>query len=145
MANRNFVEEQYTLLKGVVHLFARVSVGGTGAVTLQSWDPVAKAYATAPTNGFGGIKSVVRSAAGKWTVTLQDTYQRFLAAYCTQSNSGGASTAPFLMVDSAGDVTLASAPTIKLVFTAVAAGSATDPASGDKVDLHFILSNSSAL
>lgn len=145
MANRRFQQFQGTLLKGVVRLHARVSVAGAGAVTLQSWNVNTKAYATAASTGnTGGIKSVTRTGTGLWTVVLQDPYVRLLGASFTTSNTTGAATVTAMAVDSDGDLTSNSAPTILLVFSS-ATVTAADPASGDKIDLIFELSNSNTL
>jgi hypothetical protein len=148
MANRTFSEFQYALEKGKVDLFARVSVAAAGAVTLKKWNPATRTYSAAPTSGVGsysvgsqGIKTVARTGTGLWTVTLQDSYQRLLGAFFTCSNSTGAMTVVTMGVDTDGDVTSNTAPTVMLVFSS-SASTAADPASGDEIDLHLILQNS---
>lgn len=150
MANRQFQQYSYTLEKGIVHLFCRVSVAGGGAVTLQKWNPATRTYSSAATSGTGtyavgcqGIKSVARTGAGAWTVTLQDSYQRLVAARFTSTAASGTVTVNAMGIDATSDVTSNTAPTVKLVL---AAGTTpTDPASGDKIDLHLILQNSGSL
>lgn len=144
MANRQFQQFEGALAKGVVTLYGRVSVAGSGAVTFQAWNPATRAYATAGSSGYGGIKSVARTATGAWTVTLQDSYQRLLGASFICSNSTGAATVVAMAVDSDCNVNSNTAPTVFLVFSSATA-TAADPASGDKIDLTLVLQNSSAL
>lgn len=91
MAMRTFVENNYSLLKGLVRLYpivkmtASVTVpvlqkrtftsAGTGSVTPGS------ALAAAPTTGVdyvvgdaAGTRSVARTGTGAWTLTLSDSY-----------------------------------------------------------------------
>lgn len=148
MANRNFVRDSGALEKGLVTLCARVSVGAVGAVTLQQWNAATRAYVSAPTSGSGyakgaaGISSVVRTGAGAWTVTLQDSYQRLVDAKFTSTAASGTVTVNAMGIDATTDVTSNTTPIIKLVLCA--ATTPTDPASGDKIDLTFTLQNSSA-
>lgn len=90
MANRNFQDTQFSLLKGLVTLYPVISVGVAGAVTLkkrQFYQPgaigVGGSYALvdAPTSGVGyavgdgaGVRTVSRSDTGDWTITLSDPY-----------------------------------------------------------------------
>lgn len=148
MANRTFQQFQYSLEKGVVRLFCRVSVAGGGAVTLQKWNPATRTYSSAPTSGTGayavgtqGIRSVARTGAGAWTITLQDTYQRLLGVRWNATAASGTVTVNAMGIDSTTDVTAAT-PVIKLVLCA--STTPTDPASGDAVDLEIILQNSAA-
>lgn len=150
MANRDFVQFRGALQKGVVDLFFRVSVGVGGAVTLQKWNPATRTYSSAPTSGTGpyavgadGVRSVARTGAGAWTVTLQDSYQRVLQARATTFNSTGASTVVSVAVDTDGDVNSNTTPTVLLVFSS-ATTTAADPASGDLVLVHLTLQNSAA-
>jgi len=68
MADRSFIPHGGTLECDVKELFANVSIGASGAPTLN----------TSP--GSVGIKSIVRNSAGKYTITLSDSYQKVLWA-----------------------------------------------------------------
>lgn len=151
MANRTFQQFQGTLPKGVVSLFCRVSVAGAGAVTLQKWNPSSRTYTAAPTSGTGpyavgaeGIKTVTRTGTGAWTIVLQDSYQLLKNVRLSSTAASGVLTVVGVGVDSTTDVTSATAPTIKLLFNSASA-TAADPASGDQIDLEFVLLNSGAL
>lgn len=111
-----------------VSLFAKLTFGSTGAVTLTSGN---------------GIKSVVKNSTGDYTITLQDTYNSLLNithVYDETGNSGTAPAAPGMFVK-ANAVTNATTPTIEIVTNS--AGTATNPASGEILLLEIILSNSS--
>lgn len=152
MANRNFTQFQFSLVKGVVQLWARVTVAGGGAVTLTKWNPASRSYTAAPTTGTGpyaigceGIKSITRNSAGVYSFVLQDTYQRLLNVCCTASNATGLPTTPMIgLWSTATDVTSATAPTIKLTMLSASA-TAADPASGDVLNFIFVLQNASVI
>lgn len=128
MANRLFQQFRYSLEKNVVELFAQVTYGATGAPTLV-------------TANSKGIKSVVRNSAGNYTITLQDTYFKFLGVDLTPVVPTGTPAAPVqFMVSQA--VTSQTAPTIVLQY--LNGTTATDPASGESVFLTIALGNSSA-
>lgn len=102
MANRSFIDSNFSIVKRVVRLFATISVSGdvTPVPTVQKWNypvlgtgPNARTYTAAtaasalPSGapypqqyaaGSEGILSVVRTAIGKYTLTLQDNYQRLI-------------------------------------------------------------------
>jgi hypothetical protein len=132
MANRQFAQFRYSLEKMVVDLYAAVAFGSTGAPTLD-------------TKNSKGIKSIARTAAGKYTVTLADKYQRVLAADAALIAATGVPAAPhmFLVADGSASGTV----TIQFAAPSGASGAlvATDPASGHSARIHFALSNSTAL
>lgn len=103
-----------------------VSFGSSGAPTIVS--------------GTGmGIKSVARSSAGRYVITLQDAYKGLIRmSHSFVSASAPASPSMYIAAEA---VSSASAPTITVVFNT--AGTATDPASGEKVLLEIELNNSS--
>lgn len=136
MANRLFRQFMNTAEPAVVKLYARVTFGAAGAPTLV-------------TASSKGIKSIVRDAAGKYTITLglvggaTDTYNALLMVthlFDASGNSGTAPAAPdmFLLANS-----VSSAGTLQVEFDA--AGVATDPASGEAVLLEITVKNSSAV
>jgi len=67
MAARTFSQFQYTLEKNIVTLFANVSIGASGAPTLNNI--VAGSGAA---NKSQGIKSIVRNSTGNYTITFGD-------------------------------------------------------------------------
>lgn len=129
MANRFFQQFRYSLEKNVVDLFCDVTVGATGAPT--------KVVANSK-----GISTVVRNSAGKYTITLQDSYYKFLGCEVSIIGTGGAAAAPTFFVVSQA-VTNATTPTVVVQFQD-SAGTATDPASGEEFILHIVVGNSSA-
>lgn len=145
MANRTFNQFDGALLKGVVKLYCRVSVGAAGAVTLQAWNPATRAYATAGATGTSGVTSVTRTGAGLWSILLQDSYQRVLMVTATAELAGGTATCLAVGVNSSlTDVNSATSPQLAIALLKSTA-SADDPASGNLVDLEITLQNSSAL
>lgn len=127
MANRFFNQFRLSLEKQVVDLFGRVTFGSTGAPTLDAVNSK-------------GIKSIVRNSAGNYTVTLSDSYVRLLLAkHIFISASAPASPSLYIASET---VKTPSGPAIVLQFNA--AGTATDPASGEEVRLQFVLKNSTA-
>lgn len=152
MANRSFTETHFSLLKREVKLRCVVSVGAAGAVTLQEWIyPVfgggvnARTYGAAPTTGGGtypnryaqgaeGVYSVVRTATGLWTVTLQDNYQRLVGLYGHSSLAGGLSAIDYVAENTT--ITNMTATNGSVVGVALLLNSvATDPASGERITL----------
>lgn len=111
MADRTFVEKQYSLVKRRMDLYAAVAVGAGGAVTLLRWNyptfgagPNARTYTAAPLAnalptgapyplqygcGAEGVRSVVRSGVGQWQIQFQDQYQRCLGFGLTLEIAGG--------------------------------------------------------
>lgn len=129
MANRLFQQFRNSLEKQVVELWVKASIGSTGAVTLDAANSK-------------GVSTMVRNSAGKYTITLQDTYQKLLETSCTQLISTGLLTAAeFAVVSEA--VATAAAPTVVVQFAA--AGVATDMASGTVVRIRITLSNTTAI
>lgn len=121
MANRNFNRFQ-ALEKEVKSLFADVSIGATGAPTLE--------------RGLG-IASVVRDSAGTYTITLQDRFNRLMGASVMQIVSGGAEDLSFQLdsEDVDGDK--------EIVLVCHTAGTETDPSDGSRLLIELLLKNSS--
>lgn len=110
-------------------LYAKVSFGAAGAPTLVS--------------GTGmGIVSIVRSSAGRYVVTLSHAYQGLLALGnvfdTTATSAAPASPSVYVAADS---IKISAAPTLTVQFNA--AGTATDPASGEVSHLSITLQKSS--
>lgn len=139
MANRQFIQYSYQLEKGVVTLYARVSIGATGAPTL-----VTTSTSGNPSNG---IASISRSSAGKYVITFGnvgstqtnlDTYQRLLWA---QANVIASTISTVVSTQiSVESVSTASAPSITIQCLA-AAGTAVDPNNGDILLIKIALKN----
>lgn len=114
MASRSFIDSNFSLVKRMVHLFCDISISEavTPVPTLQMWNyPVlgqgtaARTYtaavsaSTLPTGsgpyplqyaaGSEGVLSVARTAIGKYTLTLQDNYQRLLQVNAHASVADG--------------------------------------------------------
>lgn len=107
-------------------LFATINFGATGAPTIAS--------------GTGmGISSITRSSAGLYVITLVQPFMALLGVRATFVDAA-APASPSLYVSS-NAVATRSAPTLSIQFNA--AGTATDPASGESVLLEIVLNNSS--
>jgi len=162
MANRTFVELNYTLVKRKVELYAAVSVGAAGAVTLQKWNyPTlggganAQTYTAAPSatagvgnryplqynSGAEGVYSVTRTGAGLWTVKLQDNYQRCLGVTANGQLAGGLSAIVGVGLNSTiTDMTAQGGSVLGLALLS-ATGTALDPAADELMLLAFILAD----
>jgi hypothetical protein len=163
VADRTFVEKQYTMIKRRVELYAAVLVGAAGAVSLRRWNyPTlgggtnARTYTAAPPAnalptgapyplqygaGAEGVRSVTRTGAGLWTVQLQDAYQRVLGVSVTTDVAGGLAT----VVHAALNTTITNLATVGGSTIGVAllsaAGVAADPTAGDLILLRFDLAD----
>lgn len=69
-------KDSMTIEKGVVSLYANISIGATGAPSLVS--PKCK-----------GIASIVRSSAGKYVITTSEPYQYLMFLDAVYLNAGG--------------------------------------------------------
>lgn len=134
MANRRYRSQfRFSMHKDPTDIFARVTFGASGAPTLDT--------ANSP-----GIVSVTRNSAGNYTFVFGtntqlalDTYNYLLSVehrFVTPT----APAAPGMYV-SANAISTVGTASITLQFNA--AGTATDPGSGEQVLLDFILRNSS--
>jgi hypothetical protein len=161
MASRQFTQVQYTVVKREVKVYATVSVGANGAVTLQKWNyPVfgstttpASTYTAAPVlaappagtaswpamyqGGTEGVFSVTRTGTGLWTVKFQDSYQRLLFLDGHIKVAAGASN----IVAIAENASISAVQTAggSVVGVALLSSTATvaDPTSGHIVNLSF--------
>lgn len=141
MANRMQTPNSFmTFEKLTKVVFANVAFGSTGAPTLN----IANSK---------GILSVTRASAGRYVFTLgttansianKDVYFKNLIVKHV-FNTAGTSAAPAspLMYIAADSSAVFGTSTITLQFT-VAAGTATDPASGEIVLIEFLFGDSSA-
>jgi hypothetical protein len=160
VANRTFIDKQYVMLKRRIELYAAVSVGAAGAVTLQSWKyptlgstaayvaaPLANALPTGNPypNQYGagaeGVRSVVRTGTGLWTVTLQDNYQRVLEVGLVIQKAGGLSTIMSIGINSTLTNMAAQGGSVIALALLSATGTVADPANGDLVLVKFGLAD----
>lgn len=126
MANRWFSQFYWSLLKYPVKLVAQVAIGAAGAPTLSA----ARSK---------GITSITRDAAGRYTLVLNDKYQRLLNMNYSILLAAGTSTVfqCVVMVDSSNAAT----PSIQIQFND-AAGAAVDISNGSMLKLDFLMTNS---
>lgn len=139
MANRMFTNQALTLEKEVVKLFARATIGASGAPTLV-------------TSQSKGITSITRNSAGNYTLVLGtsaaslDTYVKLLGVSVTNDTSGAsgaAAAAPLIALTANATATAGTASlTLQMRNTS---GTATDPASGEALLIEITLGNSTAL
>lgn len=122
MANRNFHRVQ-SLAREVKTVYGRVSIGASGAPTLDTSNSI-------------GVASVTRDSAGVYVVTLEDKYNALLHAQIQ------------LLEATAEDLTfqiesedVASAKTVQIQCKAAAVE--TDPSDGSVLLLKFDLKNTS--
>ena len=114
----------YSNVNAPVQIFMKVTFGASGAPTLAN-------------NNNGFISSVVRNSAGQYTITLADAYNGLLGMDWVFIVSGAAPASPNMRVKT-NSITSKS-----LVVVFDAAGTATDPASGEIVLMTIMAQNSS--
>ncbi len=160
MANRTFNDKQYTLIKRPVEIFAAVSVGAAGAVTLQKWNyptlgstvSPASTYTAAPTTtptgggyplqyqtGAEGVRTVTRTAAGLWTIKLQDNYVRILQVTAQGQLAGGLSAIVGCALNSTTSSMTASGGSTVGIALLSATATALDPADGETILLRILM------
>lgn len=129
MASRAFTQFRYSLCKDVVDLYASITIGGTGAPTLDS-------------GKCKGFSAISRTSAGLYSITLEDKYQRILSIGATIKVGSGSPAAPamFLVADTVG-----TDKKFSIQFNDLETPAATELGSGEVVLLHVTLSNSTAL
>ncbi len=130
MANRLFKQFVNTLEAGVVKLYGSVTFGSSGAVSSQT------------SKGF--TVTIVDSEAGRYLVTLEDSYSQFLCCNVVTELAADAAAGTDGYIPAVRNVSVAdSTPTFQIQFTD-AAGADVDPASGFKAHIEITLKNSSA-
>jgi hypothetical protein len=125
MANRYFQQFQLSIEKQVVSLFGKVAIGASGAPTLD----------TAMSKG---IASISRSDTGDYTITLQDTYYKFLCSNFQFLYNGASNISETQLVSEAVNSTK-----VITITTLDFAGAAADPTSGSVLYFELKLRNSS--
>jgi len=128
MANYNFRSQfHYSYSAKPVVLRATVSFGASGAPTIVS--------------GTGmGISSIIRNSAGDYSIALSRAFGGLMALSHVFNSGASAPAAPDMYIKT-DSVSSGTAPLVRVVFDA--AGTATDPASGEKVLLEIVLNDSS--
>lgn len=125
MANAYMYQFRFSPVPAVSELFAKITIGATGAPTLSAANSK-------------GIASITRNAAGKYTIVLNDSWNKFLnLKACFLSSSGAA--APDVCVFSE-----AVSASKSLIILCQAGGVNTDPANGEVMYLQIVLKNTSA-
>lgn len=127
MANRYFNQFHFSPVPMYTSLFAKVSIGASGAPTLVTAGGLSK-----------GVASVSRSSAGDYVFTLADTYNYLVGLKGVFKASAGAA-APNVSIKAES---VASAKTVEILTQA--GGVNTDPANGEVLFLEIELKNSSA-
>lgn len=126
MAERSFFQFNYGLEQMPVRLFLKATIGASGAVTLDSANSK-------------GIASITKeTAAGTYTVVLQDKYKALLQVSASQQLASGEPASPLMNIVSE-DVD--GAKTIVIQFTNQAGGDATNMDSGTILRLSLDLRN----
>jgi len=127
MANRYMNQFYNSLVKGKTALYGQFAVGATGAPTISAVNSQ-------------GIRTIVRGTAGKYTITLQDTYYAFLWMDAKVLLASGLPAALGVCIVSQA-VNNATTPTVVIQFVD-AAGAAADIDSGAtvyfKIDLNSV-------
>lgn len=128
MSQHQFRNQAFGLEAKPVRLYAKFTVGTTGAPTLAA--AVSK-----------GVTSVTRNSAGDYTIKFDDSYVGILTVDATVRNATGICASPNLGIKTAGtNVNTTGAGTMEIVFST--GGTATELVSGDVVHLEFVLSDS---
>lgn len=118
----------------VAKVFAKVTFGSSGAPTLDAVNSK-------------GVVSVTRNSAGVYTlvfgtkVGMLDTYVKLLSARHIFNSGSSAPASPGMYIK-ANSIATVGTCSIQIVFNA--AGTATDPATGEIVYLEFTLGDSTA-
>lgn len=124
MANRRLSQFFQSYQRVPVQCAAQVTFGTTGAPTLA-------------TNSL--FSAVTRNGAGDYTFTMRDKFNALLCVKHVFNSGSSAPAAPGMYIKT--NSVSAASPLMRVIFNA--AGTATDPASGEIVFLQFIFSNSS--
>jgi hypothetical protein len=128
MANRMFHPNGGALEQRVVTLYGTATIGASGAVSASTGK---------------GIATIVRTSAGKYTVTLSDSYNSLMYGDCkllhstlSDPNTVG------IYANLFSTAVTGATPTVVFQFQNVTDGAAADPASGAVIYFKFDLKNS---
>lgn len=140
MANRLMANRQYSFERDIKTLFAHVTIGATGAPTLDGPNSL-------------GVLSITRGTAGLYTVTFGtsvngvntlDTYFQFVQMAMDVKNATGVVITATFGIKS---IDVSNPALCSITFQTLGGVNsivATDPASGDELFLMFKFSDSSA-
>lgn len=134
MANRMMRQFRYGFQAKPCDLFAKITIGASGAPTLVTAGGVS-----------AGIKSITRNGAGDYTLTFSDGYKTFLFMDAMFQSASGIPAAPSVGLKGAPVPGTASGGTVRFVCSTAGGGAATDPGSGETMYLHLVLNDSDAL
>lgn len=127
MANRRLNQFRFSFEQMTTELFAKVTIGSSGAPTLT----IGK-----------GIESVSRTSAGLYVIKLQDTYNKLLDVSQSIISGSSAAAAPMFNVVSETVATQATRA-VTVQYRAIDNSTATDPASGEVLLIRIACRNSS--
>lgn len=130
MANRWLNQFTKSFEKEVVHIFGNAAIGASGSPTLDT------------SNDSKGVASIARNSTGNYTITLQDSYYKFLDFSVVFANGGTVAAAPNLDLQTIS-VGTSTGGTVRFV-TRNNSGTATDPDNGSTMYFHLVVGNSSA-
>jgi hypothetical protein len=122
MASRAFFDRFLALEEEVIHLYVKLTIGSSGAVTL--------------TRG-KGVASAALTATGRYTLTLSDAYARLLGGSVTLLSASGT-------VDLQAKLnaeTVASNKTVEIGTVSTSVGAPAEPASGTIIFVELVLGN----
>ena len=128
MAKRRLFQYQYSFQRDLVHIFADVTFGSSGAPTLVSGK---------------GISSITRLSAGKFQIQLQDPFAGVMMVSKVNKMASGAPASPVMVLNDVSNISQLTGGLIVLTFE-TSGGTATDPASGEEILMHIILKNTTA-
>lgn len=123
MANRRLNQFMFSNIPMPTKIFCQITFGSSGAPTLAA-------------NG-NFVTGVTRNSAGDYTLTLGDAYNALVGIRHTFNSGSSAPASPAMWVRTNAVTT----KSLRIVFNA--AGTPTDPASGEIVYLEISLRNSS--
>ncbi len=129
MANRNFFGNSYSLEVDNVALWAEINIGASGAVSSSS--------------GLGIASVVKESAAGQYTITLADSYNKLLHASVMAISTTDAAQTVGTAFRIQSEAVSGSTPTLVIQASDTATGADANPSSGDKLLVKIELRNSS--
>lgn len=130
--NRSYLPDRGSLEGGIVRLYAKFTLGASGAVASTTWSK--------------GITSITRLSAGSYKITLQDSYNALLFANTNVIVAAAVNPANVGVVSriEAHDVVDSTTPYVTVSFYATDDGAEVDGTSGDVVLVELVLKGTSA-
>lgn len=133
MANRAFHPPRGHLEIGVVTLFAKATIGASGAPTLVA-------------SASKGVASITRNSAGQYALLLSDLYPAMLWATARLMNTADSDPSTVGVENRLVSETVSSTtPTVTYQWYASDDGADTDPANGATLYFQITLRNSSVV